>query len=89
LLHLAMTPLSGRAMCEYCFRLVVRPKPRRVPLRTLDDEREVHPLTALFGSLQAQKIRFIAAKEFIGRDKDLAQLPVLRAVLRNLGPAKS
>lgn len=28
--------------------------------------------------------RIIAAKEFIGRDKDLAQLPVLRAVLRNL-----
>ncbi len=28
--------------------------------------------------------RIIAAKEFIGRDKDLAQLPILRTVLRNL-----
>lgn len=28
--------------------------------------------------------RIIAAKEFIGLDKDLAQLPLLRAVLRNL-----
>jgi hypothetical protein len=30
--------------------------------------------------------RIIAAKEFIGRDKDLAQLPILRTVLRNLDP---
>jgi hypothetical protein len=30
--------------------------------------------------------RIIAAKEFIGRDKDLAHLPILRTVLRNLDP---
>lgn len=33
--------------------------------------------------------RIIAAKEFIGRDKDLAQLPILRAVLRNLPSPRS
>lgn len=32
--------------------------------------------------------RIIAAKEFIGRDKDLAQLPILRNVLRTLGQGK-
>jgi hypothetical protein len=32
--------------------------------------------------------RIIAAKEFIGRDKDLAHLPILRTVLRNLDPSK-
>jgi hypothetical protein len=30
-----------------------------------------------------------AAKEFIGRDKDLAHLPILRTVLRNLDPDHS
>jgi hypothetical protein len=159
--------------------VAVRAHPGRVPLRTLADERTVHPLTPLFRALQAEKIpfliigmsaailqgapgstldydiwinlpprqyirvinvahklgaesfsnqavalnglsvdfvyephglksfrtelrnavwldwqgvripvlpleRIIAAKEFIGRDKDLAQLPVLCAVLRNL-----
>jgi hypothetical protein len=33
--------------------------------------------------------RIIAAKEFIGRDKDLAQLPILRNVLRQLRRRKS
>lgn len=32
--------------------------------------------------------RIIAAKEFIGRDKDLAQLPILRTTLRSLKRAK-
>jgi len=39
--------------------VAVRKKPRSVPLRSLDDEREIHPLTPLFSALQASKIRFM------------------------------
>ena len=39
--------------------MVVRPQPRRVPLRALDDEREIHPLTPLFRALEAERIPYL------------------------------